>query len=65
MVVVMIGSITYDGLAENPAWLKVGVHLRDGVDRLGLKAQRPAALVDQGDRAALVVRAVPGASEAK
>jgi hypothetical protein len=36
LIVVMIGSITYDGLAENPWWLKVGAHIRDALDSAGV-----------------------------
>ncbi len=35
VIVLMIGSITWDGLAENPWWLKVGAHLRDAFGSLG------------------------------
>jgi hypothetical protein len=48
VVVLMIGSITYDGLAENPWWLKVGAHIRDGLSSAG------ASLVTQSELTALV-----------
>jgi hypothetical protein len=48
VIVVMIGSITWDGLAENPWWLKVGAHLRDAFGSLG------AGDVVQGELTALI-----------